>query len=60
MLWTWNRAQRVLDVHFQAVSDYLTIFDAAGQYIYLKSAYFYVQEMGELQNTHRDVHTASY
>ena len=33
----------------RAVSDCLPIFTAAGHYNYLKSAYFYVQQMCELE-----------
>jgi 5'-3' exonuclease len=39
-------------MHLSAVSDCLPIFAAAGHYNYLKSAYFYVQEMSKLEVTH--------
>ena len=42
-------------LHLSAVSDCLPIFAAAGHYSYLKSAYFYVQEMEQLESTHPDV-----
>ena len=42
-------------MHLRAVSDCLPIFAAAGHYNYLKSAYFYVQEMGQLHIKHPDL-----
>ena len=42
-------------MHLRAVSDCMPIFAAAGHYNYLKSAYFYVQEMGQLHINHPDV-----
>ena len=42
-------------MHLSVVADCLPIFGAAGHYNYLKSAYFYVQEMNELETTHPDV-----
>ncbi len=42
-------------MHLNAVADCLPIFGAAGHYNYLKSAYFYVQEMNELETKHPDV-----
>ena len=42
-------------MHLSAVSDCLPIFAAAGHYNYLNSAYFYVQEMSELERKHPDV-----
>ena len=42
-------------MHLRAVSDCLPIFAAAGHYNYLKSAYFYVQEMGQLDIKHPDL-----
>ena len=39
-------------MHLRAVSDCLPIFAAAGHYNYLKSVYFYVQEMGQLHIKH--------
>ena len=41
-------------MHLSAVSDCLPIFAAAGHYNYLKFAYFYVQEMSELERKHPD------
>lgn len=43
-------------MHLRAVLDCLPIFAAAGHYNYLKSAYFYVQEMSQLETRHPDVH----
>lgn len=42
-------------MHLSAVSECLPIFAGAGHYNYLKSAYLYVQEMGELEANHPDV-----
>ena len=42
-------------MHLRAVADCLPIFAAAGHYNYLKSTYFYVQEMSELETKHPDV-----
>ena len=42
-------------MHLSAVSDCLPIFAAAGHYNYLRSAYFYVQEMSGLEIKHPDV-----
>lgn len=42
-------------MHLRAVSECLPIFSAAGHYNYLKSAYFYVQEMSQLNINHPDV-----
>jgi hypothetical protein len=38
--------------HLKAVSDCLPIFAAAGHFNYLKSAYFYLQTMNELESKH--------
>ena len=43
-------------MHLQAVADCLPIFAAAGHSNYLKSAYFYVQEMGDLETRHPEVY----
>ena len=43
-------------MHLQAVTDCLPIFAAAGHFNYLKSAYYYLQEMSELENRHPDVY----
>ncbi len=42
-------------MHVRAVSECIPIFAAAGHYNYLKSAYFYVQEMNQLHIKHPDV-----
>src|SRR6218665_2848735 len=42
-------------MHVRAVSECIPIFDAAGHYNYLKSAHFYVQQMGQLHINHPDV-----
>ena len=42
-------------MHLHAVSDCIPIFAAAGHYSYLKSAYIYVQEMGQLDINHPDI-----
>ncbi|KAJ8043657.1 hypothetical protein HOLleu_10852 [Holothuria leucospilota] len=42
--------------HLCAVSDALSIFAAAGHFNYLKSAYFYIQEMSKLESRHPDVY----
>ena len=43
-------------MHLQALADCLQIFAAAGHFKYLKSAYYYLQEMSELENRHPDVY----
>ena len=43
-------------MHLQAVTDYLQIFAAVGHFNHLKSAYYYLQEMAELENRHPDVY----
>lgn len=43
-------------MHLHAVSDCLPIFATAGHFNYLKSAYLYVQEMGQLHETNPDVY----
>ena len=43
-------------MHLRAMLDCLPIFAAAGHYNYLKSAYFYLQEMSQLETRHPDVH----
>ena len=42
-------------MHLRAVSDCIPIFAAAGHYNYLKSAYFYLQDMTQLDINHPDV-----
>ena len=42
-------------MHLSAVSDCLPIFAAAGYYNYLRSAYFYVQEMSEFESVGRKI-----
>jgi len=42
-------------MHVRAVSECIPIFAAAGHYNYLKSAHFYVQQMGQLHINHPDV-----
>src|SRR6218665_3422664 len=42
-------------MHVRAVSESIPIFAAAGHYNYLKSAHFYVQQMGQLHINHPDV-----
>ena len=39
------------DMHLGAISKCLPIFDAAGHFYYLKSAYVYVQDMSKLETT---------
>ena len=43
-------------MHLKAVTDCLSIFAAAGHFNYLKSAYYYLQEMSELESRHPDVY----
>lgn len=43
-------------MHLRAILDCLSVFAAAGHYNYLKSAYFYLQEMCQLETKHPDVH----
>ena len=42
-------------MHLQAVGDCLPIFAAAGHFNYLKSAYYYLQDMCELEVKHPEV-----
>ena len=42
-------------MHLRAVSDCLPIFAAAGHFNYLKSAYFYVQDLSKLDIKHPEV-----
>ena len=42
-------------MHLRTMLDCLPIFAAAGHYNYLKSAYFYLQEMCQLDTRHPDV-----
>ena len=44
-------------LHLSTVLDSLPIFAAAGHYNYLKSAYFYVNEMCKLEERHPEVYT---
>ena len=43
-------------MHSKALTDCLPIFAAAVHFNYLKSAYYYLQEMSELENRHPDVY----
>ena len=43
-------------MHLRTMLDCLPIFAATGHYNYLKSAYFYLQEMCQLDTRHPDVH----
>ena len=66
----WLNYQRMLEVcrslvaadrtgswsaHLHAISNCIPIFAAAGHYNYLKSTYFYLQEMSQLSIKHPDV-----
>ena len=42
-------------MHLRAVSDCLPIFAAAGHFSYLKSVHYYIQEMSQLPNRHREL-----
>lgn len=43
-------------LHLRAMLDCLPIFAAAGHYNYLKSSYFYLQEMCQLETRHPDIY----
>ena len=43
-------------MHLQAVSECLPVFAAAGQFNYLTSAYYYLQQMNNLEGKHPDVY----
>ena len=55
---SFNTADRTgtWKMHLQADTDCLPIYAAAGYSNYLKSAYYYLQEMVELENRHPDVY----
>ena len=52
------KAERIghFNLHLQAVSDMLPFFAASGHSLYAKSAYIYLQEMSNLQETHPNVY----
>ena len=43
-------------MHLQAVSNWLTVFAAAGHFKYLRSAHCYLQQMSNLEEEHPDVY----
>ena len=43
-------------MHLHAVSNCLTVFAAAGQFNYLRSAHYYLQQMNNLEEKHPDVY----
>ena len=42
-------------MHLNTISDNLPIYAAAGNYNYLKSTYYYVQEISERETKHLDM-----
>lgn len=58
LLHTFIKAERTGDwfLHLQTVQKMLPYLAAAGHNLYVKSAYIYLTEMCELEETHPDVH----